>query len=66
MDPYASHIIGQARMKELREQAARHQQAAQAREERPNKFRSAAGSWLISIGEWVLPTPTARPVELHR
>jgi hypothetical protein len=64
MDPYASHIIGQARMKELHEQANRYHQAAQLREEKGRSFRTAAGTWLIRLGQRM--APATRPVELHR
>lgn len=64
MDPYTMQIISETRMKELREQAARHRLATQARRQQPNQFRAAAGSWLISVGERLLPNPSARPLGL--
>lgn len=64
MDPYTMTIISEMKMKELREQAARHRLATQARLQQPNQFRAAAGRWLISTGERLLPNPSARPLGL--
>jgi len=66
MDPYASLIIGRARMEELRREAALHRQATQIRADQGEKLRAVAGQALIRLGERILPTHTPRLGELPR
>ncbi|HKZ30336.1 MAG TPA: hypothetical protein VJ482_12000 [Acidimicrobiia bacterium] len=58
MNPYAMQIIAETKMKELREEAALHRLAAQARMQRPGRFRTTASRLLISMGERLLPNPS--------
>ena len=51
MDPFASLVIGQTKVEELRQQAALHRQAARARGDQGGRFRTFAGQALISLGE---------------
>jgi len=65
MHPYASHIIGQMKMKELQEEAGRYRLADRLRSEQPRRVRTAAGKWLIALGERMLPDPAYRALEVH-
>lgn len=68
MIPIASHYLAQARMEELHREAEQYRLASQFRPavSTASRIRTAAGSWLISVGERLLPRPTTQTAGSHR
>jgi len=68
MHPFTAHYLAKMRMEELRREADRYRLAAQFKPPvgTPTRIRQAAGSYLIRVGERVLPDPTVRVAGFQR
>jgi hypothetical protein len=62
MTPITSHVLAQVHMGELRRQAEQYRLTSHLRpaNRMPTRIRSATGSWLIKVGERLLPRPHAQ------
>lgn len=68
MHPFAQHYLAKMRMEELHREADRYRFAAQFKPPvgARTRIRRAAGSYLIRVGERVLPAPTVRVAGFQR
>jgi hypothetical protein len=68
MHPFTSHYLAQIRMEEFHREAEQYRLASQfgPAVSTATRIRTAAGSWLISAGERLVPRPTTQTAGSHR
>ncbi len=68
MNPIVTHYLAQIHMEELHREAEQYRLARQVRPVvgTGTRIRTAAGSWLISVGERLLPHSTTQTADSHR
>jgi hypothetical protein len=68
MHPFTINYLAQIRREELHREAEKHRLAGQFRPavSTLTRIRQAAGSWLIGVGERLLPSPTIQTASFRR